>query len=232
MFTIYCLTLPDGRAYVGLTSQSTRIKWADGWSYALNPPLYDGILEYGWQHIKKEELAKMSLEKEARDLEAILINRLKTYRQEKGFNTVRTKERIEGMTEEEQVKLLEQYGLSEYVPTPIEGVMELVDKWQEEERERRRIEELRKQARWQMYNWIESLNNPLPIYDDPEYQKIFQEEVRLHKEAEEQAKKARKRIYEINRAKYARSEIEEYEREKWGRIEQQRATYRKWRKNQ
>lgn len=232
MFTVYCLTLPDGKAYIGFTSRPTRVKWADGWNYALNPTLYDAILEYGWQHIKKEELAKMSLEKEARDLEAALINKLETYRQEKGFNTMRAKERIGKMMKEEQVELLKRYGLNEYVPTPIEGVMELVNKWQEEERERERIEELRKQARWQMYNWIESLNNPLPIYDDLEYQEIFQEEMRLHKEAEEKAEKARKRAYEINQAKYARSEIEEYEREKWDRTRQQKATYRKWKKNQ
>lgn len=231
MFTIYCLTLPDGRAYVGLTSQPVHIRWGNGWNYSSNPRFYMAMLECGWQHVKKEELAQISMENEARDLEAILINKLGTYKEEKGFNIVRAKERAGKIKKERREEILKQYGLEDYEPTPIENAMELVKKWQEEEKERKRIEELRKQAQWQMFNWIESINNPLPIYDDPEYQRIFQEELEREKAKEERAKKKRKDAQKAYQARHALSEIEAYEREKWARISQQRATYEKWKGN-
>lgn len=68
-WTIYKLTSPTGRSYVGCTSLPLEKRWINGWGYHGNKELYDDILLHGWLSFKKEVIAVYEDEKEARERE-------------------------------------------------------------------------------------------------------------------------------------------------------------------
>lgn len=88
MYKIYKHTLPDGRAYIGMTSADKVYKrWQYGSGYASNKPFYQQILLIGWNNIQHEVLEEVETKEEARELELYYIELFETYLPEKGFNT-------------------------------------------------------------------------------------------------------------------------------------------------
>lgn len=88
MYTIYKLTLPDGRAYIGMTSQTSLYKrWNYGAGYAKNDAFYEAIYFYGWKNIQKEILEEHIDKATALSREKYFIGLYKTYLPEHGFNT-------------------------------------------------------------------------------------------------------------------------------------------------
>lgn len=53
-YCVYVHTFPDGKVYVGMTSQNPVRRWAKGQGYQLQKVLYDAILKHGWDNIKHE----------------------------------------------------------------------------------------------------------------------------------------------------------------------------------
>lgn len=72
---VYRFTFPDGKVYIGYTSDIARRWHGDGIGYISNKPMWYAIQECGWDNVKKEILFKLTGEYEeyARKLERKLI---------------------------------------------------------------------------------------------------------------------------------------------------------------
>lgn len=51
-FTIYLHRCPNGKCYVGMTSQSMNQRWRNGLGYKNNKDFYPDIEKYGWENIE------------------------------------------------------------------------------------------------------------------------------------------------------------------------------------
>ena len=88
MYKIYKLTLPDGRAYIGMTSQDKLYKrWNYGSGYSRNERFYNEIYNVGWNNVQKEILEEVPSKELALLREKYYIGVYKTYLPENGFNT-------------------------------------------------------------------------------------------------------------------------------------------------
>ena len=86
-YKIYKHTLPDGRAYIGMTKQENLEKrWKYGWGYQANKPFFEEIMKFGWNNIKHEVLEEVETFQEAHMKEIYYIVLNKTYEADKGFN--------------------------------------------------------------------------------------------------------------------------------------------------
>lgn len=64
-FSVYCLTFPNGKRYVGQTGRLVEDRWRNGYGYKDNPVLFSDILLYGWDNINKNVLCVCCNRKEA-----------------------------------------------------------------------------------------------------------------------------------------------------------------------
>ena len=72
-FTIYLLTSPNGKHYVGQTSQPIDERWKNGKGYKSCTALNRAIQKYGWENFKHEILAECDNQDEADYLEQKFI---------------------------------------------------------------------------------------------------------------------------------------------------------------
>lgn len=72
-FTIYLLTSPNGKHYVGQTSQPIEERWKNGKGYKSCTALNRAIQKYGWENFKHEILAECDNQDEADYLEQKFI---------------------------------------------------------------------------------------------------------------------------------------------------------------
>ena len=86
MYSIYKLTLPDGRAYVGMTSNKPYRRWCGGSGYANHPAFYHEIQYFGWKNITKQIIEEVPDKETAVERELYYIGLYKTYLPEYGFN--------------------------------------------------------------------------------------------------------------------------------------------------
>ena len=86
MYSVYILTVPDGRKYVGTTSMLVKQRWNHGNGYRFCPALWNVICEVGWDAITKEVLGEFFTEDEASNLEQRLIAEYQTTDSSFGFN--------------------------------------------------------------------------------------------------------------------------------------------------
>lgn len=56
MYSIYVHILPDGKKYVGITSQDVEYRWQLGWGYITNKPFFNAIKSIGWINIQHKVL--------------------------------------------------------------------------------------------------------------------------------------------------------------------------------
>ena len=56
MYSIYVHILPDGKKYVGMTSQDVENRWQLGWGYITNKPFFNAIKSIGWINIQHKVL--------------------------------------------------------------------------------------------------------------------------------------------------------------------------------
>ena len=71
-YKVYCLTFQDGKKYVGMTKQDIRRRWRKGKGYE-GQPVYDAILAFGWENIKREILYTYETREDAEAKEIELI---------------------------------------------------------------------------------------------------------------------------------------------------------------
>lgn len=87
MFTVYKHTTPNGKSYVGITSQKTYQRWNGGKGYKTQKKFYRAILKYGWSNIKHEVLYENLTEQEAYQKEKELINKYNSTDPKFGYNS-------------------------------------------------------------------------------------------------------------------------------------------------
>ena len=51
-YTVYMHRCPNGKVYVGITSCSPKIRWANGNGYKGHKRFYEDIIKYGWDNIQ------------------------------------------------------------------------------------------------------------------------------------------------------------------------------------
>lgn len=85
-YTVYKHTAPDGRIYVGITSQKPAVRWQCGNGYKGNSYFTRAIQKYGWDNFSHEILFENISRDEAVKHEIELIARYKSNQRKFGFN--------------------------------------------------------------------------------------------------------------------------------------------------
>lgn len=87
MYSVYILTVPDGRKYVGTTAMPVKRRWNHGNGYRFCQALWEIIRAVGWDAIAKEVVDCDLTESEASELEQQLILKYRSTESGFGFNT-------------------------------------------------------------------------------------------------------------------------------------------------
>ena len=85
-YCVYRHICPNGKVYIGITSQSVSSRWKNGKGYQHNAHFTSAIKKYGWDNIKHEILFDSLTESEACEIEKELIARYKSNQREFGYN--------------------------------------------------------------------------------------------------------------------------------------------------
>lgn len=88
-FIVYKHTAPNGKVYIGITSQTPSKRWNNGRGYEKNIFFYNAIQKYGWENIKHEILFDSLTKEEAEQKEVELIEEYKSNQREYGYNVAR-----------------------------------------------------------------------------------------------------------------------------------------------
>ena len=86
MYTVYKLTFPNNKVYIGATSQKPENRWRSGEGYKKQSEIYEDIKKYGWDNIKHEVLFNSLTEEEAYNKEKELISLYDTTNKNNGYN--------------------------------------------------------------------------------------------------------------------------------------------------
>lgn len=85
-YTVYRLTSPSDKVYIGITSRPVKQRWNNGIGYKKCPAMNNAIRKYGWENFKKEILLENTTENEAKSLETMLIKLHKSDNKKYGYN--------------------------------------------------------------------------------------------------------------------------------------------------
>lgn len=107
-YCVYIHTCPNGKVYIGITSQNPLRRWREGKGYIHNEYFYNAILKYGWDNIKHEILFAGLTEDEACEKEVELIAQYKSNNRKYGYNFCEGGQ-INRFPEEYRLKLSVQY---------------------------------------------------------------------------------------------------------------------------
>lgn len=88
-WTVYKHTAPNGKVYIGITSQPCDKRWRSGKGYKHNQHFSSAIKEFGWGNIKHEILYENIAQEEAQRIEIELISKYKSDNREFGYNVER-----------------------------------------------------------------------------------------------------------------------------------------------
>jgi len=110
-YTVYIHTTPDGRVYIGSTSQPVRKRWNGGHGYRNNRPFWEAIQRYGWENIKHEIIAELVHPLAAAAVEAMLIRLYRSDNPLRGFNRSKSGRGFKGgkHTEETRQRMSESH---------------------------------------------------------------------------------------------------------------------------
>lgn len=86
LYSVYKLTAPNGKVYVGITSRKPEYRWNKGKGYARNKHLYSAIRKYGWDNFGHEIIASDLMKETACALEKELVKICKSNQREFGYN--------------------------------------------------------------------------------------------------------------------------------------------------
>lgn len=85
-YSVYKHIAPDGRVYIGITSQKPEARWQGGNGYKNNSYFTRAIKKYGWENFNHEILAENLTEDDAKAMEIGLISFYKANERKHGFN--------------------------------------------------------------------------------------------------------------------------------------------------
>lgn len=86
MFCVYKHTAPNGKIYIGITSDNPVHRWNNGKGYKQNVHFYSAIKKFGWNNIKHEILYDGLTKEKACEKEIELIALYKSNMREFGYN--------------------------------------------------------------------------------------------------------------------------------------------------
>lgn len=72
-YSVYRHIFPTGEIYIGITSGDVEDRWKNGFGYESQRKFFKRIVAVGWDNIKHEILASGLDEKQAREMERVLI---------------------------------------------------------------------------------------------------------------------------------------------------------------
>lgn len=85
-YTVYKHTAPNGKVYIGITSNKLNVRWRNGDGYKQNKHFYSAILKCGWENMKHEVLFSGLTKETAAQKEMELIAQYKSNQREYGYN--------------------------------------------------------------------------------------------------------------------------------------------------
>ena len=83
MYIVYIHIAPNGKRYVGITSQSADSRWQNGKGYSSQILFYRAICKYGWNHFNHEIVATGLTKEDAILLEKKLIKQHNKFYEER-----------------------------------------------------------------------------------------------------------------------------------------------------
>lgn len=84
-YTVYMHISPSNKKYIGITSQSIKKRWQNGYGYKTNIYFWRAIQKYGWNNIKHIILFENLTQEEAKSKEIELIKQYNSL-QPNGYN--------------------------------------------------------------------------------------------------------------------------------------------------
>ena len=106
-YCVYKHKFPNGKVYIGITSQNPLKRWSGGSGYRNQKLMYAAILKYGWDNIKHEILFDGLTKEEAEQKEKVLIAKYESSNPVYGYNILDGEDvatHQHKMTEEERKK--------------------------------------------------------------------------------------------------------------------------------
>ena len=85
-YTVYKLTDPNGKIYIGCTGKPIEERWKKGRGYSRDTPIREAIVQFGWDNFKKEILCEHLIKEGADKLERWFIAFYDSSDPEKGYN--------------------------------------------------------------------------------------------------------------------------------------------------
>ena len=85
-YTVYKLTDPQGKIYIGVTGKTVEERWNKGRGYSRGTPIREAIRKYGWESFQHEILCEKLSQDGAEKLEKAFITYYDSSDPEKGYN--------------------------------------------------------------------------------------------------------------------------------------------------
>lgn len=85
LFSVYKHTFPNGKVYIGITSQNVHRRWRDGSGYK-GQFVYNAIVKYGWDNINHEVLLSGLSQAEAEKAEIHFVEAFRSDSRKYGYN--------------------------------------------------------------------------------------------------------------------------------------------------
>lgn len=88
-YKVYQHIFPNGKSYIGITSQKLTDRWRRGKGYSETTYVYKAIQKYGWDNIEHKVLYENLTKEQAEAKERELIQQFNTMNPEYGYNLTR-----------------------------------------------------------------------------------------------------------------------------------------------
>lgn len=85
-YSVYVLSFPNNKYYVGMTQQLPKRRWRAGAGYSTSQPVKQAIYEFGWENIKHTILQQNLSKQQAEYYEQHYIAQYKSNIEQFGFN--------------------------------------------------------------------------------------------------------------------------------------------------
>lgn len=102
LYCVYRHLFPNGKSYIGITSQPPRRRWGNGTGYKNQPKIAAAIDKYGWNSVRHEVLAYCFTLEEANRLEQVYIREFDSV--SNGYNITAGGDGLTGTFRSEETK--------------------------------------------------------------------------------------------------------------------------------
>ena len=118
-YTVYKLTDPAGKIYIGCTGQTVKRRWRNGAGYKSNTPVGRAIRTLGWNSIRKDILCEKLTKEGAEKLEKWFVEYYDSRNPEKGYNRYTGGSRIGARASELSVERQREKLIDMFASNPI-----------------------------------------------------------------------------------------------------------------